>query len=84
MTTRLLRSPDEPECVGEGITYTNSSAARLWPVEVPFPGRPPMRCTIRATSQRQALQFAAARHPTANAAAIRVLPKTEAWELLVP
>lgn len=73
---------DEPEYRGEGITYTTERGARLWALEVPFPGRQPMRCTIRATSQRQALQFAAARHPAADPERIRVLSKSEAGGLL--
>lgn len=73
---------DEPDCVGEGITYTTEPGARLWPLEVPIPGSRPMRCTIRAKSQRQALQFAAARHPAANPERIRVLSRSEAGGLL--
>lgn len=73
---------DAPECIGEGITYTTERGTRLWALEVPFPGRRPMRCTIRAKSQRQALQFAAARHPAADPERIRVLSKDEARELI--
>lgn len=79
----MHRAPvDEPEFTGEGITYTTEPGARLWALEVPFPGRRPMRCTVRAKSQRQALQFAAARHPAADPEGIRVLSKQEARELI--
>lgn len=73
---------EQPSQTGEGITYTTEPKARLWAVEVPFPGRQPMRCTIRAISQRQALQFAAARHPGADPNCIRILSKSEAGGLL--
>jgi hypothetical protein len=42
-----------------------------------------MRCTIKATSQRQALQFAIARHPAALHDRIRILSKSEAGGLLL-
>lgn len=77
-----LGQDEQPTHTGEGITYTTQPKARLWAVEVPFPGRQPMRCTIRAISQRQALQFAAARHPGANPDQIRVLSNSEAGGLL--
>lgn len=82
MATTYTAPVDEPQCTGEGITYTKERGARLWALEVPFPGRTPMRCTIRAKSQRQALQFAAARHPAADPDGIRVLSKDEARELI--
>lgn len=73
---------DEPDYTGEGITYTTDKRARLYAVVVPFEGRQPMRCTIRATSQQQAMSFAVARHPGAIADRIRVLSKAEAGGLL--
>lgn len=73
---------DEPTHGGDGITYTSSPKARMWALEVPFPGRRPMRCTVRAISQRQALQFAMARHPTADPNGIRILGKNETQGLL--
>lgn len=73
---------EQPTQTGEGITFSTEPRARLWAVEVPFPGRQPMRCTIKATSQRQALQFAAARHPGADPNRIRILSKSEAGGLL--
>lgn len=83
MATRYTAAEDEqPTQAGEGITYTSQPKARLWAVEVPFPGRQPMRCTIRAMSQRQALQFAAARHPGVDPERIRALSKPEAGGLL--
>lgn len=82
MSTRY-RTPDEqPTHVGEGITYTTEPKARLWALEVRFPGGHPMRCTVRATSQRQAIQFAAARHPSADPERIRVLSRAETGGLL--
>lgn len=82
MALRYHAHDDAPDHTGEGITYTTQPGSRLWAVEVPFPGRQPMRCTIRATSKTQALQFAIARHPSANPDRIRVLSKTEAGGLL--
>lgn len=83
MATRYTAIEEEqPTQTGEGITYTTEPKARLWAVEVGFPGRQPMRCTIRATSQRQALQFAAARHPGADPNRIRALANQEAGGLL--
>lgn len=69
---------DAPTAAGEGITYTSKPGTRMYAVEVPFPGRRPMRCTIRAISPRQALQFAIARHPGAFIDGIRILHKSEA------
>lgn len=82
MSKRYQTPTDEPTYTGEGITFTTQTGSRLWAVEVPFPGRSAMRCTIRATSKTQALQFAIARHPSANPERIRVLSKTEAGGLL--
>lgn len=77
------RTPvDEPDCTGEGITRTSERGTRLWPLEVPIPGSRPLRCTVRAKSQRQALQFAAARHPAADPERIRVLTTEEAGGLI--
>lgn len=73
---------DEPTHGGEGITRTSKPGSRLYFLEIPFPRRHMMRCTIRATSQRQALQFAAARHPTADVDGIRVLSREEAQGLM--
>lgn len=73
---------DEPTHGGEGITRTTEPGARMYYLEIPFPGRQMMRCTIRAKSQRQALQFAAARHPTADVDGIRVMSGHEAEGLM--
>lgn len=66
---------DDDACqfAGEGITRTSTPGARLWPVEIRWPGVRPMRCTIRATSKRQAYQFAERRHP--NARSIHMIPR---------
>lgn len=82
MALRYTTPVDAPEYTGEGITYTTEPGTRLWPLEVPIPGSRPLRCTIRAKSQRQAVQFAAARHPAANPERIRVLSTSEAGGLL--
>lgn len=82
MTKRYPTSDEQPTHVGEGVTYTTKPGARLWALEIRFPGGHPMRCTIRAASQKQAIQFAAARHPNADPARIRVLSKSEAGGLL--
>jgi hypothetical protein len=60
--------PDDDPCRhgGEGITRASEPGAQFWPVEVHFPCRRPMRCTIRATSKQQAHQFAERRHPDAS------------------
>jgi hypothetical protein len=60
--------PDGDPCqsAGEGITRTTAPGAQFWPVEVHFPCRRPMRCTIRATCKQQAHQFAERRHPDAS------------------
>jgi hypothetical protein len=69
---------DDDPCrsAGEGITRTSEAGAQFWPVEVHFPMRQTMRCTIRAVSKQQALQFAHARHP--DASSIVVLTRKEA------
>lgn len=82
MSKRYPLPDDQPTHTGEGVTYTKEPGARLWALEIRFPGGHPMRCTVRATSQRQALQFAAARHPNADPERIRVLTKSEAGGLL--
>jgi hypothetical protein len=82
MSKRYSVPDEQPTHVGEGITYTTKPGARLWALEVPFPGNASLRCTVRAISQRQAVQFAAARHPNANPERIRVLSKSEAGGLL--
>ena len=65
---------DDPcQSAGEGITRTSEPGAKFWPVEGRFPGRRPMRCTIRATSKQQAYQFAERRHP--NASSIKILSR---------
>ena len=65
---------------GEGITRTASPRAQLFPVEIRFQQGRPMRCTIRATSQKQARQFAINRHPLATG--VRFIPKKEAAQWL--
>lgn len=69
---------DDDPCrhAGEGITRTTEPGTRLWPVEIRWPGVRPMRCTIRATSKRQARQFAERRHP--NASSIEILSRRSA------
>lgn len=58
----------------EGVTHTSDPAARLWPVEVHFStGLRPSRETIRAVSERQALEFVAARYRFADMEKTRVL-----------
>lgn len=65
---------DNPcQSAGEGITRTNEPGAKFWPVEIRWPGRRPMRCTIRATSKQQAHQFAERRHP--DASSIKILSR---------
>ena len=71
-----LHSADDT-LTGEGITRTSDPGARLWPAEVVFPGRRPMRCTVRAISRQQAKQFAAARHP--DATSISILSRKSSW-----
>jgi hypothetical protein len=69
---------DDDPCrhAGEGITRTSEPGAKLWPVEIRWPGCRPMRCTIKATSKRQAYQFAERRHP--NASSIEILSRRSA------
>lgn len=60
---------DDDPCrmAGEGITRSSEPGTRLWQVEVKWPtARRPMRCTIRATSKKQAHLFASRRHPDAS------------------
>lgn len=65
---------DDPcQSAGEGITRTNEPGAKFWPVEIHWPGRRPMRCTIRAISKQQAHQFAERRHP--DASSIKILSR---------
>lgn len=72
-----LHFDDDPcQSAGEGITRTSEPGARFWPMEVCWPGRRPMRCTIRATSRQQAQQFASARHP--DASSIEILSRRSA------
>lgn len=67
---------DACQSAGEGITRTSEPGAKLWPVEIRWPGCRPMRCTIRAISKRQAYQFAERRHP--NASSIEILSRKTA------
>ena len=65
---------DNPcQSAGEGITRTTEPGAKFWPVEIRWPGRRPMRCTIRATCKQQAHQFAERRHP--DASSIKILSR---------
>ena len=66
---------DDDPCrmAGEGITRTTEPGAKFWPVEIRWPGRRPMRCTIRATCKQQAHQFAERRHP--DASSIKILSR---------
>jgi len=65
---------DDPcQSAGEGITRTTEPGAKFWPVEIRWPGRRPMRCTIRATCKQQAHQFAERRHP--DASSIKILSR---------
>jgi hypothetical protein len=65
---------DDPcKLSGEGITRTTEPGAKFWPVEIRWPGRRPMRCTIRATNKQQAHQFAERRHP--DASSITMIPR---------
>ena len=66
---------DDDPCrmAGEGITRTTEPGAKFWPVEIRWPGRRPMRCTIRALNRQQAHLFAARRHP--DASSITMIPR---------
>jgi|Wag4MinimDraft_6_1082665.scaffolds.fasta_scaffold04166_3 hypothetical protein len=70
---------DDPcQSAGEGITRTSEAGAQLWPCEITFACRQPMRCTIRAVSRQQAYQFAERRHPDASFITI-LTPKSASW-----
>jgi len=66
---------DPPIRGGDGISFTSNPYAQLFTVLVPCQTEPPMRATIRATSQRQALDFARFNHPNAIAERITVIGK---------
>lgn len=72
----LLTADEQLPAAGEGITRTSEPGSKFWPVEIHWPGRRPMRCTIRATCKQQAYQFATARHP--DASSIKMLSRKTA------
>ena len=75
MAIRYSAPQEEPLSVGEGITRTTDPKAKLWPVTVTFStGCRPMRTTIKATSPKQAEQFARARHPYVRSVAVERKP----------
>lgn len=82
MTRFLPIYDDEPGSAGEGITRTTDPRAKLFALEVKLPGRLPMRCTVKALNESQAIQFAVARHPSTDPSRIRTLTKSEAGGLL--
>lgn len=75
------KSDNDPDLVGEGITRESGAGTELFPVRVEFIAGPPMTCTVRARTSRQALRFALARHPNADHSRTRVLGKREARAL---
>jgi len=52
--------------LGEGISRTSERGARLWSVDVMFPGNRVMRTTILAKNNSQALKFSKNRYPNAT------------------
>jgi hypothetical protein len=62
----LLWQEDTQPVVGEGLSRTESKAARLWSVDVGFNHQSPMKTTIRATSKAEAIKFTKNRHPLAT------------------
>ena len=70
----MLQEASTERVPEEGITHTTDPAARLWPVEVHFStGLRPSRETIRAVSERQALEFVSNRYRFADMAKTRVI-----------
>lgn len=62
----LFWQEDHQPIVGEGLSRTESKAARLWSVDVGFSHQPPMKTTVRASSKREAVKFTKNRHPLAT------------------
>lgn len=68
---------DEPQPrLGEGLSRTSSSTAKLWRVDVQIANSKPMKTTILATSRKQAAVFTKNRYPTATT--ITVIGKANA------
>ena len=63
----------EPQAVGEGLTRTQSTGAKLHHMLLEFTNARSMRCTVRALNWRQAEAFARNRHP--SLASIQRLPQ---------
>lgn len=61
----LQWSEDSQPSLGEGVSRTSDPAARLWSVDVTFPGNRVMRTTILAKNNSQALKFSKNRYPQA-------------------
>jgi hypothetical protein len=57
---------DNQSVVGEGLSRTESKAARLWSVDVGFNHQRPMKTTVRASSKSEAIKFTKNRHPLAT------------------
>lgn len=63
----ILQTLDDiPPNLGEGISRTSSNNAKLHELLIKQGKTPPIKEWIRATSKKEALQFAANRHPTAT------------------
>lgn len=57
---------DHGAALGEGLSRTSSTRARLFEVLVEYNGMQPMREWLRATTPKQAVKFATNRYPTAT------------------
>ena len=56
---------DDRPVLGEGISRTSNSKAKLHEIRVLFTGAPSIKEFLRAENKKQALKFAKNRHPQA-------------------
>lgn len=62
----LTWSDDNQPNLGDGVSRTSDPRSSLWEVHVWFGGGRPMKESIRAINNKQALKFAKNRYPSAT------------------
>jgi anionic cell wall polymer biosynthesis LytR-Cps2A-Psr (LCP) family protein len=67
----LIKDPNQPDVLGEGITRCSEPGSSMYWVEVLTRNQSPLYSYVRAMNGDQALQFCRARHP--NAALVRLM-----------
>ena len=71
----LTWQENEVPTLGEGLSRTTHSAAKLWSVDVELSNSKPMRTTVRAISKSEAKKFTVNRYPAATSITVRGLYK---------